>query len=647
MLDTKDGVEYLDKNSVHSYIKKILSEAEKDGNVSQAEILRLDAKGLEIDGKKISNMIAAIGDDARKVSEIMHFTGEHGAINDALNRIGGEYGDKNAISSIIDALGKLDQDSDGITKISEILDIMAKVDSGAADVLEEDADAIELIKTMAESANVPIETFLNTLSEVGLTKGYIGNAFEALTNGLGGVEAGFAAASSAAAGYQETIKAIEDGGEKDSSFTVYTEAYDKFQEQVKAGTTNSNAFWESAEFLLGGDKLRELKYNSAEIVKAVNGVKQAYANDDNGVGFLNYVYGKRDLLVDPETGEQLIDIKKSGNNWEFDFDTENLEKILPILNMTEEGFYACVSATEMWMNALHADPEEMAEKIDQLGVAVETTAGKFVAADTLEDYLKPTLGDKGAYEATQSLTEFGYTLVSVKELLADTENGATDFVNILTQMGVASDSGDGLTVGLDDMTKSLTEMGMTTSEIESLLGLLGQIEGVKFTNATGEVLSLEEAIAKVTRGEVATRGLPELVTMANESAAALQQLEGNEDLEIKMNVSDIESTEDKIEALDGTISKIQKMKTELNLDASDVEHANNVIAYCVVQKQLLSQPDVMAVDTSQVEGDLGNALQLLIDFQNLVNTRELYLSLGMTDLVEGKGGINEQLNSKL
>lgn len=382
MLNTKDGVEYLDKNSVYSYINKIISESEKDGNISQAEILRLDTKGLEIDGKKISNIIAAVGDDATKVAELMHFTGVNGAINDAFNRLGGEYGDKNAISSMIDALGRLDQNSDGVTKISEILETMAKVDSGAADVLKEDADAIELIRTMAESANVPVETFLNTLSEVGLTRGYIGDALSALTYGLGSVESGF---SSATASVQAYNKAME-SGEKNDNHKAYTEAFDTFQAQVKKGTTESNAFWNSAELLLGEDKLRDLEYNSQAVIASINSVKRAWANDDNGEGFFNYVYGlkQQNKLLD-ENGRQLIDIQKNGSEWRFDFDTEDLSQILPILNMTEEGFYACLEAMNMWRVSSGADATEIAERIDQLGLSVENVNGKFIASDSIEE----------------------------------------------------------------------------------------------------------------------------------------------------------------------------------------------------------------------------------------------------------------------
>lgn len=218
--------------------------------------------------------------------------------------------------------------------------------------------------------------------------------------------------------------------------------------------------------------------------------------------------------------------------------------------------------------------------------------------------------------------------------MADSEGGAQEFADALSNMGVATADVDSLVVNLDDMTKSLTEMGMTSSEIASLLSVLGELEGLSLVDADGQVISLDTAIRQITRGDT-TRSLGDLAAAATTSAEALKQFEGNEDLDIKINVSDIEDVDDKISTLDDTIANMNKIKAKPKVDPSEVEHANDVIAYCVVQKQMLSQPEVMAVETDQVEGELGNVISLLQDFQNLQNTKELYLSLGMNEAVYG------------
>lgn len=126
----------------------------------------------------------------------------------------------------------------------------------------------------------------------------------------------------------------------------------------------------------------------------------------------------------------------------------------------------------------------------------------------------------------------------------------------------------------------------------------------------------------------AVKTIGDLAIEANEAAEALRGLEGNEDLSIKMDVSDLATTEEQLSALDATIAEMDGVKAKFGVDSSEAEQANAVIQYCLTQKQLLSQPDVMRVDTSQVEGDIGNAISLLQEFQNAQNDLEIKSKIG-------------------
>lgn len=91
MLNTENGPEYLDKNTVYKYLEGIVDAAQKDageGNpISFDKIFELDKNGLEIEGKKISNMIAGVGEDARRIGEVMHYQGKDGSIQDTYREI--------------------------------------------------------------------------------------------------------------------------------------------------------------------------------------------------------------------------------------------------------------------------------------------------------------------------------------------------------------------------------------------------------------------------------------------------------------------------------------------------------------------------------------------------------------------------------
>ena len=129
-------------------------------------------------------------------------------------------------------------------------------------------------------------------------------------------------------------------------------------------------------------------------------------------------------------------------------------------------------------------------------------------------------------------------------------------------------------------------------------------------------------------GDEAVKTIGDLAVEANEAAESLRQVDGNSDLKIKMDVSDLSTTEEQISALDATIAEMDAVKARPDVDASSIENANSVIQYCLTQKQLLSQPDVMRVDTSQVEGEISNAISLLQQFQTATNDLEIKQKVG-------------------
>lgn len=137
----------------------------------------------------------------------------------------------------------------------------------------------------------------------------------------------------------------------------------------------------------------------------------------------------------------------------------------------------------------------------------------------------------------------------------------------------------------------------------------------------------------------------DLAVRATESAEALKSIDENKDLKIKIDVSDIDSTDEQMKTLDGTIEEMNQIKARPNVDPSEVEQANAVIQYCIAQKQILCQPDVMKIDTSQVDGDLGNAISLLQQFQTLQEQIQQQKAVGVdTGDAESKlKGIADQI----
>lgn len=84
----KDGeLVPLSDQTVSDYLWEIASSAMRDGKWSEEEVLELDKVGLSIDGQQISGLIAAAGDNAIAVSEVMHYLGTDGALNLAMSDV--------------------------------------------------------------------------------------------------------------------------------------------------------------------------------------------------------------------------------------------------------------------------------------------------------------------------------------------------------------------------------------------------------------------------------------------------------------------------------------------------------------------------------------------------------------------------------
>ena len=97
MLQTDHGAVLLDENTVYEYVWALIDQMPEEW--TNEDLLKLDARGIEMDGQKIKGLIADIGETAIKTSESMHFAGKDGAIADAY-KYWQEYVKENNLSNI-------------------------------------------------------------------------------------------------------------------------------------------------------------------------------------------------------------------------------------------------------------------------------------------------------------------------------------------------------------------------------------------------------------------------------------------------------------------------------------------------------------------------------------------------------------------
>ena len=88
ILQTENGPKLLDSNTVDEYIYGLIDKAKEQGKPITAEVLmELDATGLEFNGQQVKNLLAGVGDEARKIGESMHYLGADGSVSGSFKAI--------------------------------------------------------------------------------------------------------------------------------------------------------------------------------------------------------------------------------------------------------------------------------------------------------------------------------------------------------------------------------------------------------------------------------------------------------------------------------------------------------------------------------------------------------------------------------
>lgn len=253
--------------------------------------------------------------------------------------------------------------------------------------------------------------------------------------------------------------------------------------------------------------------------------------------------------------------------------------------------------------------------------------------DAAVDFIVPDTVDS---ENTDAIRKY---MDSFKQYLTFDDDGNATGMNIEQFCKNAVDKG---LMVLDEAGENYQIAGQTTMEdfAEGLNMSSGMVQAFfdQLQLKGGEFDWADEAIKTV--GDLGVK--------AYESAEALRSLDGNSDLEIKMDVSGIDNLDDKLSTLDDTIQQMNDLKAKPDVDPSQIEYANDIIQYCVAQKQKLSEPVFMAIDTSQVDGELGEVIGLIQQLQIAKNELDIQASVG-ADTTEAQGKVDSlvsQIQSK-
>lgn len=150
ILQTENGPQLLDKNTVYEYIWGLIDKAKAQGKPINAETLfELDTAGLEFDGQLIQNILAGVGDEAIQVGEAMHYLGTDGSINGTFKEIENAASEAGmSVDDFIGIISNVGESNEGMKQFIQSLIDCGVISDDSAESLQKVVDL-----TMQTSTN--------------------------------------------------------------------------------------------------------------------------------------------------------------------------------------------------------------------------------------------------------------------------------------------------------------------------------------------------------------------------------------------------------------------------------------------------------------------------------------------------------------
>lgn len=146
--------------------------------------------------------------------------------------------------------------------------------------------------------------------------------------------------------------------------------------------------------------------------------------------------------------------------------------------------------------------------------------------------------------------------------------------------------------------------------------------------------------------------LSELNSNATNALETLKALERDGKIDFKvsdinLDFSTVKEAEIEIEKAQKILDKFRDKDGKVDLSIEGAEEAEILLFNFIKQKQELSQPEIMSIDTtaiSTVDSELGNAIELLQQFHELSNQLDAEITMGVTDTTNTQQQIQDVAN---
>lgn len=502
------------------------------------------------------------------------------------------------------------------------------------DGVQEGEDQINALVQAALDAGVISDTSASSvanlasmLAELGVISSSTGSSLDEAADSIGDISERIDKASDALTGIQKAESVL------DAQSTGKSISLDDFNSDELADYTSALEYNNGA-LQLNAEKVRELQKAKAEEQIQTNNSQKAEKQNQymQNIAQIEQLQDQLRGLTDAK-GEEAQAIQSSIDALLSDNDA--IVNQCNQLDLLSASLREATGAYQNWLDKQNAsesgdmfdDAMGAMEKIDNVTKNSDSEDYGRIGTNSYKaavDFIVPDTVDSQDAEAVSSY------MSSIEHYFNHDEDGNRIGLDVQEFCAKATKAG---LMELDEASGEYKVAGQKTMEDFA--------EGLNLSMPMVQAMfgEMEEFGGEFDWADEVTKTLGDMAVAAGEAKGRIEEMSGDTDMNIQIDVSDIENTEDKVKTLDNTISQMQNYKTTLDVDSSQVDDANAVIQYCVTQKQMLEAPAVMSVDTSQVDGELGNALSLLQQFQEAQNSVELQTSVG-ADTSEAQGKVD-------
>ena len=637
-----------------------IKEARADFNELSGEVDTLLAKG---DNDRFTSLFDEVGDSLDEASIKLY------DFNEVLS---GKVGNSNTFKDTADDIKTA---SDGLKELKldaqEVRDALITDGAQAGeDQILALADAWGLTEESIKNQDEAFTEFLSVLSEAGIITGEVASAtdtaaasydafsstVQTATENLSTLQSIMSESVSGSGISAENVQAFRDmfGDDAEKALEKTANGYHLNKEALAELQAQQETLTKSDYLSALSDQYELLAENSEKLAKA-----QFMGEDTSGLeatrqGILDQISSLEDLQFQYEAAtsayQQWVNAQSGGEEGDmYDSIFGNLESVEELYDKGLTGTNKFREFVDLMSNQdlSTASNEEIVSAYEKAMPKIERyfTEGQEGAQRFLSDI--QNLNSEWAHMNEDGSWDINFGVGNDQEIA---DKLGIDVEAVQAIMRKLSDYG--FEINLDEPVASMEELKSSAQSAQEALANMKDtslsdinLDSTSFSEITDDIAQVEEYIDEISDSDLEPDVKTEKLENANailEYLVEMQNEAGNNSIEISVNAEELEQ---KISDAKSALDEFKNDSGQVDLSVEGAQEAVDNLQTLLAQKEQLNTPAVMAVDTSQVDGELGDAIAKIQEYQSAVQDLNVQTELKAQGVDIDTSAAQEKVNN--